>query len=339
MKKVVMGVLGVGRIGKLHIENILQQFPLIKIKGIADPFLEESWIANKPIDYLTRNATDVLQDSDIEAILICSPTPLHAEQIIMAAHFHKHIFCEKPIAMDVKKIVEALQAVKDAKVILQIGFNRRFDPNFAKIKKMVSEQNIGLPHLLRITSRDPEIPPADYIKNSSGMFLDMTIHDFDMARFLMHSEIEQVYASGNVLINDVFKDNNDIDTAIINLKFACGCLGVIDNSRQAVYGYDQRVEVFGSLGAVHADNNRQTNTVWSTTQGIMTEKPFHFFLERYKDSYVAELQAFYQSIVENKPSMVSGKDGLFSVVVSLAAQKSLQENIPVKINYDEWNHL
>jgi myo-inositol 2-dehydrogenase/D-chiro-inositol 1-dehydrogenase len=220
-----------------------------------------------------------------------------------------------------------------------VGFNRRFDPNFARVKQMVHADNIGKPHLLRITSRDPEIPPADYLKSSSGMFLDMTIHDFDMARYLIGSEINEVYASGNVLIDPVFRDCNDIDTAVINIKFANGTLGVIDNSRQAVYGYDQRVEVFGSRGAVHADNNKATNTTLSSSEGIMTEKPLRFFLERYKESYVAEIQAFYNCIVNDEQPAVSGMDGLLSVVIGKAAQQSMLENRPVKIDLDQWSAL
>jgi myo-inositol 2-dehydrogenase/D-chiro-inositol 1-dehydrogenase len=251
----------------------------------------------------------------------------------------KDIFCEKPISSDIEQIKIALNEVKKANVKLQIGFNRRFDPNFAKIKQMVQNQEIGVPHILRITSRDPEIPPRSYIHASSGMFLDMTIHDFDMARFLLNSEIEEIYASGNVLIDPIFNTINDLDTAIVNLKFANGALGVIDNSRQAVYGYDQRVEVFGNGGAVHAENNRQTNTVLSNQHGIVSEKPLYFFLERYKESYIAEMQAFYNTIAHNKPIAVTGYDGLMSVVIGTAANKSYRENCPVKINHEEWSEF
>ena len=253
-----------------------------------------------------------------------------------AARAGKHIFCEKPIATDVAQIEDALREVQKANVKLQVGFNRRFDPNFSKIKVVLKNNDIGNPHLLRITSRDPEAPSAEYLKTSSGMFLDMTIHDFDMARFLMGSEIDEVYANGNVLIDPVFKQYNDIDTAIVNLKFSNGSLGVIDNSRQAAYGYDQRVEVFGSHGAIHADNNKPTNTTMSTKHGVFTDKPLHFFLERYKESYIAELQSFYHCIIHDEAPLVTGKDGLLSVVVGLAAQQSMQENRPVKINYEKW---
>lgn len=338
MKKIKIGVIGTGRIGKLHIDNIIKYLPEFSIKSIADPYIDKAWAKTITANYFL-NAEEIFDDPEIEAVLICSPVAQHVPQIISAARAGKHIFCEKPIATNISDIESALKEVRSAKVKLQIGFNRRFDPNFSKIKRILTEQSIGSPHLLRITSRDPEAPSADYIKSSSGMFIDMTIHDFDMARFLIADEIDEVYASGNVLIDPVFADHDDIDTAIINFKFKNGMLGVIDNSRQAVYGYDQRIEVFGNKGAIHAENNKATNTILSTKQGIVSDNPHYFFLERYKESYIAELKAFYDCIINDQQPSVSGKDGLLSVVVGLAAQQSLRENRPVKIDYSKWNHL
>lgn len=337
MKKITIGVIGAGRIGKLHVENIKKYFPQIYIKSISDPKLDMQWAESQNIPNKLHETDSIFTDSDINAVLICSPAPLHVPQIIAAARAGKHVFCEKPIATDVESIMQALHEVEKANIIFQVGFNRRFDPNFAKIKHLLQENHIGQPHLIRITSRDPEIPPVDYLKTSSGMFLDMTIHDFDMARFLMNSEIIEVYATGAALIDPTLKEYNDIDTAIINLKFANGCLGVIDNSRQATYGYDQRVEVFGSLGAVHTENNKPTNTIISTQHGVVAEKPLRFFLERYKESYINEMQEFYDSIIQQKTPSVSGRDGLLSIVVALAARDSMQLNKPIKINYAKWN--
>jgi myo-inositol 2-dehydrogenase/D-chiro-inositol 1-dehydrogenase len=334
MNKIILGVIGAGRIGKLHSGNVLKHLPQFHIKTIADPLIDQAWAQSKGIPNISKDFNDIIQDPEIQAVLICTPSPLHAEQIIAAANAGKHIFCEKPISTDINEIKNALRAVKKAGVKLQIGFNRRFDPNFAKIKKMVDENNIGKPHLVRITSRDPKIPPADFLKTSGGMFIDMTIHDFDMARFLMNSDIEEIYASANVLINPMFHECDDIDTAVINLKFANGSLGVIDNSRQAVYGYDQRIEVFGSKGAIHADNNKPTNTTLSTQEGIVSEKPLYYFLERYEESFVAELAAFYQCIALDTEPMVNGEDGLRSVIISMAAEQSRRENRPIKINYE-----
>lgn len=334
MKKITIGVIGAGRIGKLHTGNVVKHLPQLQIKTIADPQIDTAWAQSKGIPHITTDVNEIMNDDEIKAVLICSPSPLHAPHIISAARANKHIFCEKPISTDIKQIRVALEEVEKAGVKLQVGFNRRFDPNFAKIKTMVNNNNIGTPQLLRITSRDPKIPPADFLKTSGGMFIDMTIHDFDMARFLMNSEIDEVYASANVLINPIFSECDDIDTAIINLKFKNGTLGVIDNSRQAVYGYDQRIEVFGSHGAVHADNNKPTNTTLSTNDGIISEKPLYYFLERYEESFVAELAAFHHCIITDEAPVVSGDDGLRSVIISMAAEQSRRENRPIKIDYE-----
>lgn len=333
MKSITVGILGAGRIGKLHCMNIMRHLPQLKVKNIADPNLDMAWAKTLPC-MATTDTDAIFKDPEIEAILICTPSPLHAPQIIAAAEFGKHIFCEKPISTDINKIRQALAAVKKAGVKLQVGFNRRFDPNFAKVKQLLADNHIGKPQLLRITSRDPKIPPTEFLKSSGGLFIDMTIHDFDMARFLMNSEIEEIYANAGVLINPVFSECDDIDTAIINLKFANGCLGVIDNSRQAVYGYDQRVEVLGSEGAVNADNQIPTTTTVSTTKGIMTENPLPFFLERYETSFVRELAAFHECIVNDSRPIVDGEDGLRSVIISMAAERSRRENRPVKIDYE-----
>lgn len=336
MNNLTIGVIGAGRIGKLHTTNILKHLPQFKIKTIADPYIDTTWVKSLTSSLnFSQDFNHIIEDPDIQAVLICSPSTLHASQIIAAAQAGKHIFCEKPISTDIEQIKAALRAVEKAGVKLQVGFNRRFDPNFAKIKQLLNNKRIGTPHLLRITSRDPKIPPAEFIQTSGGMFVDMTIHDFDMARFLMDSEITEVYASANVLINPIFAEHNDIDTAIINLKFANGSLGVIDNSRQAVYGYDQRVEVFGSEGAVHADNNTPTNTTLSTHDGITSEKPLYFFLERYETSFVAELAAFHHCIINDTKPVVSGIDGLHSVLISMAAEQSRQQNRPIKIDYTQ----
>lgn len=338
MNKTIIGIIGAGRIGKLHASNIIKHIPQFHIKAIADPYIDEAWAKSQSIPYLFRDANEIFLDPEITAVLVCSPSASHANHITSAAQSGKHIFCEKPISTDIKQIQNALREVNAAGVKLQVGFNRRFDPNFARVKKLLSDDNIGTPQLLRITSRDPKIPSAEYLKGSGGMFIDMTIHDFDMARFLMNSEIEEIYASANALIHPSVSECNDIDTAIINLKFANGSLGVIDNSRQAAYGYDQRIEVFGSLGAVHADNNKPTNTTLSTCDGIISEKPLYFFLERYEASFVAELVSFYQCITSNQLPAVTGEDGLRSVIISMAAEQSRRENRPIKINYNQGNH-
>ncbi len=332
MKHINLGLIGSGRIGKLHATNIVKHLPQFHLKTIADPHIDEAWATSLRIPTISRDANDIFSDNDIQAVLICSPSIFHIEHIIATAKAGKHIFCEKPIATNIAEIKRALAEVKKEGVKLQIGFNRRFDANFAKIKQSLNDADIGTPQLLRITSRDPQIPSPEYLKTSGGMFLDMTIHDFDMARFLMGCDVDEVYASGNALIHPSVKDCGDIDTAIINLKFTNGSLGVIDNSRQAVYGYDQRVEVLGSEGAIHADNTKPTHTTLSTRHGITSAKPHYFFLDRYEESFIAELRAFYDCIVNDTTPVVTGEDGLQSVILSMAADQSRRENRPVKIN-------
>jgi len=331
MKKLKVGIIGAGRIGKLHAQNIMQHIPNMSLQAISDPALDKEWVKTWKIPYGAEQAEKILQDASIEAVLICSPAPTHAPLIIEAAKKGKHIFCEKPLSLDVAEIKKALAAVDAAGVKLQVGFNRRFDPNFAKVKETVQSGKVGAPHLLRITSYDPEPPPLEYVKNSGGIFLDMSIHDFDMARFLSGSEVTEVFAMGATLINPEFKKYDDVDTAIVQLRFANGALGVIDNSRKSVYGYDQRVEVFGSLGSIAADNNTPTRTVCYTEQGVTSDKPLRFFLDRYQESYRAELLSFCDSILDDKPCAVDGHDGLMPVIIGLAAKQSLRENRPIRI--------
>ena len=273
----------------------------------------------------------MLDDPEIDAILIGSPSPEHAAQMIECARAGKHIFCEKPIALDPDIIRNALAEVEKSGVKLQVGFNRRFDPNFAAVQEQIASGALGEPHIIRITSRDPAPPPAEYVASSGGLFMDMTIHDFDMARFLCGSEVTEVHAYGAVLVDPEIGKAGDIDTAVISLKFANGALGIIENSRKAVYGYDQRVEVFGAKGTAMADNNTPTSMVVLNESGTIRDKPLYFFLERYKTAFVAEMQAFVDAIREDKPTLVSGKDGLVPVLIALAAQESLKTGKPVQV--------
>jgi len=331
---VQIGIIGAGRIGKLHAEHLTYRISDAEPVAIADIFESAAnGVARSfGIPTVVTDHRRILDDSSIDAVLICSATDTHAPLIQEAAEAGKHIFCEKPIALELNKIDTALEAVDRAGVKLQVGFNRRFDANFAKIKAAITEGRIGEPHILRITSRDPEPPPLDYIRSSGGIFLDMAIHDFDMARFLMESEVSEVYAAGSVLIDSRFREANDVDTAITTLMFENGAIGTIDNSRRAAYGYDQRVEVFGSEGAIAVSNNSPDNHVLMTADGISSSKPLYFFLERYRDSFIAELQAFVDAVLDNTDTPVTGKDGLMPVKIGLAAKRSLDENRPVKVD-------
>jgi myo-inositol 2-dehydrogenase/D-chiro-inositol 1-dehydrogenase len=335
MKQTInIGVIGAGRIGRVHAENLVYRIPAATVVAVSDIFVEaaERLAAQLGILAVYQDHHRVLEDKSIDAVLICSSTDTHAQIIEEAAEAGKQIFCEKPIALDLAKIDRALAAVGRAGVKLQIGFNRRFDPNFARVRQVVAAGQIGEPHLLRITSRDPAPPPIEYVKVSGGIFLDMTIHDFDMARFLIGAEVESIYAAGGVLVDAAIGEAGDVDTTLVTLHFANGALGAIDNSRQAVYGYDQRVEVFGSAGCVTADNDYPNTARISDAQRVHRDLPLNFFMERYTESYVAEIEAFVDCILNDTPPPVTGLDGRIPVVMGYAAKKSLDEGRPVKLS-------
>lgn len=330
-----VGIIGAGRIGRVHSESISKYVKGAEIKAISDIKVTEelqSWAASMGIPHVYDDYRKILQDPEIDAVLVCSSTNTHAPISIEAAQAGKHIFCEKPVDPNKDKIREVLDVVDKARVKFQVGFNRRFDHNFKAIKDRVVAGDIGKPHLIRVTSRDPDAPPIEYVKVSGGMFFDMTIHDFDMIRYLSGSEVVEVYAAGGVLVNPEIGKAGDIDTAVITLKLANGAIGVIDNSRKAVYGYDQRAEVFGSKGAVQTSNDTNSTAVYSCEAGVIAEKPKYFFLERYMQSFAEEIRCFIDSIVNDTPTAVNGNDGLQPVLIALAAQKSLEEGRPVKLS-------
>jgi myo-inositol 2-dehydrogenase/D-chiro-inositol 1-dehydrogenase len=274
---------------------------------------------------------EIMQDPSIDAVAICSSTNTHADLIIEAAAAGKHIFCEKPVDHSLVKIDKAIEAVKKAGVKCQIGFNRRFDSNFKKLRDLVKEGKIGDLHILRITSRDPAPPPAEYIKSSGGMFLDMTIHDFDMARYLAPL-VTEVYATGSVLIDSELEEFGDLDTALLTLKFKDGTIGSIDNSRQAVYGYDQRLEVFCLEGTDMAENEKENTVLKGNREGFLSSRVPNFFMQRYAPCYVDEVRQFLESVRDDLPTVVTGEDGRNAVVIGYAAWKSFHENRPVKIS-------
>jgi myo-inositol 2-dehydrogenase/D-chiro-inositol 1-dehydrogenase len=332
--KVNVGLVGTGRIGRLHAEHLAFRIPQADLLAVSDIVAEAAQRCAAAFDVptATQDHRAIMENPDIEAVVICSSTDTHARMIEEAAAAGKHIFCEKPIDFDLARIDRALAAVEDAGVKLQIGFNRRFDPNFKRVHDLVAEGKVGEPHILRITSRDPAPPPIEYVRVSGGIFLDMTIHDFDMARYLVGSEVEEIYVAGGVMVDPLIGQAGDIDTTVITLRFENGVVGTIDNSRQAVYGYDQRVEVFGSGGCVSADNNYPNTADVSDGRRVHRDLPLNFFMERYVDSYVAEMEAFIQCVQLDMEPPVSGLDGRIPVVMGYAAQRSYAENRPVKLS-------
>ena len=331
-KKLKTGIIGLGRIGQIHLSNLLfhTQHAEVVIASDVSPAAHD-YAKRLGVAQVTTKAEDVIDHPDVEAVIICAPTPQHVPYTIAAAQAKKHIFCEKPLDVTLPAILSAQQAVKAGGVKLMLGFNRRFDPNFARIGSLVRNNSIGDPHILRITSRDPAPPPLEYVKISGGLFLDMSIHDFDMARFITGSEVKEVYVKGDALIDPRIKQYDDIDTAIIVLTFENGAIGVIDNSRKAVYGHDQRLEIFGSKGMATPENHTPANVIQQNNETVQTALPLHFFLERYEKAYRTCMQSFIDCVLNDTPSPVDARDGLMATAIGMAAGLSLREDRAVKM--------
>ena len=335
MKKVRIGLLGAGRIGKLHGENLAHSVPAAELYAVADPFMNDAtreWAASMGIEQCYDDPEQIFADPSIEAVFICSSTNTHAEFIIRAAKAGKHIFCEKPIDTKLDKIREALAAVEKAGVKLQVGFVRRFDHNHKAVRDTVASGVLGAPNIVKVTSRDPDHQSMDYIKVSGGIFMDMTIHDFDMVRYLAGSVGTAVISYGAALSGAGYDAYNDVDTAIVMMKFANGALGVIDNSRAAHYGYDQRTEVHCDKGCVQVSNDFDNTAMISSAEGVSLAKPTWFFLERYNNAFIGEAKAFTDAILNDTETPVNGNDGLQPVMIALAADRSLKEGRPVKLS-------
>lgn len=331
-----IGIIGAGRIGKVHLESISYHVKNATVTAMADPFMNEETeklIRSYGVSKVTKDYKDILNDKDIDAVLVCSSTDTHAAISIEAINAGKHVFCEKPVDHSIEKIQAVADALKEHPDIkFQVGFNRRFDHNFAAIRKAYDDGKIGEAHILKITSRDPEPPNPTYIKVSGGIFLDMTIHDFDMACFLTDSDVEELYVNSAVLVDPAIGEQGDVDTAIITMKMANGALAVIDNSRKAAYGYDQRAELFGSKGMVATSNDTVSSAVISNADGVTGEKPLFFFLERYMGSFSEEMRQFTEAVINDTEVPVGIHAGLQSVKIGLAARKSVEEHRPVKIS-------
>lgn len=326
-QKLKFGIIGFGRIGQVHAQCLLNQVKGAELVAISDPFWNDGhnrWLEERGAEGLRVHleAEKILEDEQLDAVLICSSTDTHAQYIEQAAAARKHIFCEKPIDLNAGRIRAVLQAVEKAGVLLQIGFQRRFDHNFCRLHEDLVSGRLGQANLLRITSRDPQPPPLEYIQVSGGLFLDMMIHDFDMARFLF-GEVAALQAVGACLADPAIGRAGDIDTAVVTLQFQSGALGVIDNSRRAAYGYDQRVEVFGSLGMSLCDNDYPHNVRFFGKERVEAGVPLHFFLERYQAAYTRELESFVSRLRLGGPVEVDGLDGLRAVELGLAAKESL----------------
>ncbi|MGQ8336988.1 inositol 2-dehydrogenase [Sunxiuqinia sp. A32] len=332
MKKINVAVAGLGRIGKIHLKNLCRNFSDVQVVAVMDLLDESKTIADQfNIPVFVKDFDQLLAVPELDAVVICSPTDTHADYVVKAANAGKQIFCEKPLDLSLDRVKQVLETVKGAGVKLMLGFNRRFDPEFKKIRQLVLDDAVGDVQIVKITSRDPGPPPVSYVKVSGGMFLDMTIHDFDMARYISGKAVKEVYAKGAVMVDPEIGKVGDVDTAIITLTFEDGSMAVIDNCRKAVYGYDQRLEVFGSKGMAQAENNFPNNHKLYTKDGISGDLPLNFFLERYDASYNQEMAEFIDALVSGGEVPVDGNDGLLSIAIGLAAKKSMVENRPVTL--------
>jgi myo-inositol 2-dehydrogenase / D-chiro-inositol 1-dehydrogenase len=325
-----IAVIGVGRIGSMHAELLARRIPGAAVACVADAQEETARAVGADLGVPVRTVDEALL-ADLDAVAICSSTDTHAELIVAAARAGKAIFCEKPVSLDLAELDRALREVDAAGVPFQIGFNRRFDPAHQAVHDAVAAGAIGEPQIVRISSRDPAPPSLAYVEVSGGIFLDMTIHDFDMARYVAGSEVVEVFARGAVQIDQGFAGAGDVDTALVTLVHENGCLTAIDNSRQAVYGYDQRVEVFGSAGMAASENPLAHTAVVRTAAGMRAPALPYFYLERYIPSYVGAWKAFVQSVERGVTPPVTSADARAPLVIGLAAWRSLREHRPVAV--------
>jgi len=330
MNSVSLAIVGFGRIGRIHADNILANDNMT-LKMVVDPFLGlEEALVKREVGQ-SKNIDDLLAHQNIDGVIICSPSNYHVDQIKQISKKTKNIFCEKPLGLSINEIAEVQSLVNNNELNLHVGFNRRFDPDFSSLKSMISNGEIGDIHTIKIISRDPAPPPISYIKKSGGIFLDMTIHDFDMANYLSGSEIKEVYAKGDCFINPDIKKADDIDTAIINMRLKSGVLVMIHNSRKAVYGYDQRIEVLGSKGNLRVGNNLLNGIQRGTKNGFTSANPKNFFIDRYEMSYKKEMSDFVRSIKGETVDHANVNDAMHALKAGLASKKSLINNKPVMV--------
>lgn len=331
MKKIGVGVLGMGRQGQIHSKNIAFRIPEAELICAADVTMERArQVGIEGID-VYDDYKKVLARDDVDAVIIATATDTHEQVIKDCVQAGKDMFCEKPIATTLEAIDEVLTLVDKSGLRFMVGFNRRFDPTFKRVREHVENGNVGKPYIVNITSRDPKPPHFEYLKVCGGIFFDTTVHDFDMARFLSGDEIVEVYATGNVLVDERIGELGDLDTTMVTLKFKSGAVGSINNCRQTGYSYDQRVEIFGSKGCAVGNNETPNRVELTNPEGTHSDVPLYFNIERYPEAFFGEVEAFIHSIVNNEGPPVTGQDGRKAVVLSMAAKKSWQENRPVRV--------
>ncbi len=325
-----VGLIGAGRIGKIHAGSVGGSGKA-KLRYVSDVYAPAAKELAAAYGAEVATIDHILQDPDIDLVMICSITETHADLIERSAKAGKAIFCEKPIDLDIKRVQGVLNVVKETDATLMVGFNRRFDPNFMTLKKRLDDGDAGDVELVTIASRDPGAPPVEYIKGSGGLFRDMTIHDFDMARWLLGEEPTQVYASAATLTDPEIEKAGDVDTAVVTLTCPSGRMAVITNSRRATYGYDQRIEVHGSKGMLQAGNVAEHTVAFAGETGITAAKPMFFFLERYAKAYQNEFAALVDALEAGTAIGPGGEDGLRSLELADAAFESLKTGASVQV--------
>lgn len=332
-RQVNIAVIGTGRIGSVHTRNLVRSIYEANVVAVCDIRLEVAQaVADElGIERVVKDYRELLDDKSVEALLIATNTDTHAFIVKDAANAGKHIFCEKPLALNLADIDDVMNTVERSGIKLQVGYNRRFDKSFRQVHQIVTSGEIGHPCILHIINRDPEPPSLEYAKTSGGMFLDMSIHDFDMVRFQV-GEIDEIYAVGSVMVAPYLKEIGDVDIDIVSLKFTNGAIGSIDNSRKCVYGYDQRLEVFCSNGTAMAGNEFENVAVKGDSSGHHSARVPYSFIERYADCYIEEVRQFLQCVRKDEPVSPTGYDSRASVLLGLAAWESFRQNRPIKIN-------
>lgn len=330
-----VAILGAGRIARVHAEALKRYQENVTIKYIIDPFMNDEmsrWAKKMNIPNVSSEPEEMFADSEVDSIFICSPTPTHCEYIMKACETGKNVYCEKPLDSDIERIHKAMDAVKKSKIIFLMGFMRRFDLNQQKMKKIIESKKVGEPQIIKLCSRDPALPPYGYIETSGGIYFDSMIHDFDLARYFSGSEVTEVYAVGNALIDAKVGELGDVDTAAAVLKFESGAIGLIDLSRQSNCGYDQRTEVHASKGFVQVSNVPESTVIVNDEHGVTHDKPVYFFLERYQQAFVNAQNAFFEAVNKGEKPPVTMNDGLQAVRIAKAARTSYLENRPVKLS-------
>jgi len=325
-----IGLIGAGRIGNVHAKAITSH-PGSNLVAVSDAFAENAEKLAAEYGISARSSDDILADPSIDAVLIASSTDTHSDLMEAATAQGKAVLCEKPVDLSLERAKQCQKAVAQTGKPVMIGFNRRFDPNFAALQSAVSNGEIGKTELLAITSFDPAPPPVSYIKVSGGLFRDMMIHDFDMANFLMGEAPVTITATGSSVVDPEIGGAGDVDTAVVTMTYADGRIAVIKNSRRAVYGYDQRVEILGSDGLLQAQNMLENTLVKSTVDGVTSAKPTYFFLERYMSAYAAEWAAFVEACEANAPMPAALDEGVTALAMAEAATQSAKTGAPVKL--------